>query len=473
MKRLLLLIYFVTRHVISSVVSVETICGERNDPSWKWNVRIIDRMPVRDSILCDATLMNDQFVLTVAHCLYDLNGEPIDIRQLWLLMADGSELLIKKLYFPKQFNVEELENDLVLIMLNRRVIFNALVGPVCIPETNRVQIKNIVVPLRESEILPVNDPETCQNNTAKIFQKTYSAALCLGLFKETHKFNRNAGNGLFKYDAGKWFLIGVQMFASGEIKDQPEYIGAIALQPYGLWLKRILNYHSKLPSFSEKECEKLPLQESRQVNDKFASYSHPTVNLLESQGSTARTICHGILISSQFVLTTAKCARKTKTVFISYGNQNFEGFNNLTFYYEQWDEKLALIDLQKTVRIPKLLLSCLWIENDADNFTFTSQIIHQNSFTHIEGIQVQYRTNFPLQVKYYCSRYLYTGQFTIAGDVLTIREQQNNKRDRVIGILDDELSCEPWDYFYERPKTVEGININIYLPWIEDVVWRN
>ncbi|XP_058832960.1 serine protease 33-like isoform X2 [Topomyia yanbarensis] len=341
MIQFLFWVYSVISSVLSSTASAEDVCGERKDSSWRWNVRIIDRVPVRDSILCDGTLLNERFVLTVAHCLFDLNGDPLDVRKLWILIADGESMSIERTYYPKPFNVEELDNDLVLIMMDRRVVFNALVAPVCIPDPTRKKLKEVVVPSWESEMLPINDPVTCRTNTEKIFQKTFEGALCLGFFKETHKFIENAGNGLFEYKNGKWFLVGVQMYGTGQTKAQTSYIGAVSLQPYVIWLRGILNYHAA-PNLSEKKCEELTLNKSPQAIDRDEA-----VNLLESERTSSRTLCHGTLISPRFVLTTAKCARKTKRVFISYGANNSEGFNNLKFYYEEWNDKLALIDLQQ------------------------------------------------------------------------------------------------------------------------------
>ncbi|XP_055536147.1 acrosin-like isoform X2 [Wyeomyia smithii] len=376
-------------------------CGERSDSSWKWYARIIHTNPVQNSVLCGATLLNSRFVLTVAHCLFDLNGYQISTNELWILIQDGEERSIEISYHPNEFNVETLENDVVLILMDRDVLYNALVGAACLwPENDEWKLKDVIVPSLGNQTLEIVDERTCLNNTLKVFQLSYEGAVCLGTFKGCNDHH---------------------------IRDEP----ALA--------------------------------------DSLRS-SQPTVSLVGLERSSSRTVCHGILISPRFVLATMKCAKNTGRIFIPYGSSSSEWFNDLKFHHEQWENKVTLIELDRDASDPNKVLSCLWRDKRNRLYDFTTYIAHPGTFIHIEGIRVQYRVNHPLQVKYYCSRYLHPGQFARAGDAIVITKNKPDSHNRVVGLLDDDLECESWDYFYERQKTVEAINLNKYLPWIEDVI---
>ncbi|XP_065082122.1 uncharacterized protein LOC135704592 [Ochlerotatus camptorhynchus] len=207
----------------------------------------------------------------------------------------------------------------------------------------------------------------------------------------------------------------------------------------------------------------------RESNLPFKEH-HPIVNLVDA--TSPRTLCHGALISPRFVLTTTRCAEKTKRVFIHYGAHNSsDWFANARDHIEPMDNKIALIELDRDVKDSTNVLVCLYSSiSRQDAVNYTTRIAHTDSFVRLEGIRVQYQINTPLRVLYYCSRYLHHGHFTSPGDVLVIKNE-DERFYRVMGVLENELDCKPFDYFYEREKAVQAINVEIYLPWIEDVVW--
>ncbi|XP_055536146.1 uncharacterized protein LOC129724893 isoform X1 [Wyeomyia smithii] len=444
-------------------------CGERSDSSWKWYARIIHTNPVQNSVLCGATLLNSRFVLTVAHCLFDLNGYQISTNELWILIQDGEERSIEISYHPNEFNVETLENDVVLILMDRDVLYNALVGAACLwPENDEWKLKDVIVPSLGNQTLEIVDERTCLNNTLKVFQLSYEGAVCLGTFKGIYKYILDAGSGLFINSDGKWFIVGIQMYAAGYTKEKIAYIGAVSLRKYVTWINQIMKYHA-YPSIGNIRCNDHHIRDEPALADSLRS-SQPTVSLVGLERSSSRTVCHGILISPRFVLATMKCAKNTGRIFIPYGSSSSEWFNDLKFHHEQWENKVTLIELDRDASDPNKVLSCLWRDKRNRLYDFTTYIAHPGTFIHIEGIRVQYRVNHPLQVKYYCSRYLHPGQFARAGDAIVITKNKPDSHNRVVGLLDDDLECESWDYFYERQKTVEAINLNKYLPWIEDVI---
>ncbi|XP_062550164.1 uncharacterized protein LOC134214902 [Armigeres subalbatus] len=458
MKTLSLWIIHILNIVLIETAVLDDSCGQTNlSPFWKWNVQLlnIQYQPVH-ALRCGGTLLNKLFVATIAHCLYDINGDPIDKNQLQILLADGNRHSISRTFQPEPFDVEQLNNDYALLLLDQEVTFNNLVGAICLPETNTILPQNVYTTMSGDSSFSATDGSTCLRNMHTLFRMIYSDAICLGDFDETHEYHRNAGGGMYVAHNSSWYLMGIVMYATGPSKVHVTYVGGVQLERHLNWTRRIVRHYSENMSLSEKNCQN-NLRDSNNEPPEF----HPTVNLV-NQGSW--TICHASLISPGYVLTTRECAMSANRVFIHHGNDG--GSDWFTVKAVSTEGPLALIALDRDVRENSEALSCLYTSITPASFNFTTRIAHDNSFARLEGIQVQYQVGKPLKVQYYCSRYRYRGHFTSRGDALF-----SNENRKVIGILINVLHCESFDYFYERMKTVEAVNVENYLPWIEEVVW--
>ncbi|XP_065082109.1 serine protease 52-like [Ochlerotatus camptorhynchus] len=252
MKLVLLSLCFWLSCVLQISADLNDSCGQREDSSWKWHVQLLNIQLTEQDLNCGGTLLNKLFVTTTAHCLYNLNGDQLDIGQLRIIFPDGEYRSIRRTFQPKPFDIENISNDFVLLLLDREVSYNYLVAPICLPKVYEIQVQDVHTPVLTSGSLSVNREDTCLNDTNILFGMVYMDAICLGTFDRSHKYHRNAGSGIFAKRSSKWYLVGLVMYTTGPTKIRITYIGGIHLQRYLTWIKRTMDHYSQAPSIIEK-----------------------------------------------------------------------------------------------------------------------------------------------------------------------------------------------------------------------------
>lgn len=97
---------------------------------------------LRDSFqFCGATLINDRYALTAAHCVYGMDIKGISVRLLQLNINSASEGILRNVAFATMhplYNPTILENDIALLRLDQPVPLLDPIRPVCLP-TNSIQ----------------------------------------------------------------------------------------------------------------------------------------------------------------------------------------------------------------------------------------------------------------------------------------------------------------------------------------------
>ncbi|KXJ81369.1 hypothetical protein RP20_CCG020151 [Aedes albopictus] len=187
MKTFLLSICGVFCFVLSTIAIQSDSCGQKiSGAAWKWHVQLLHiRQAPAQAFQCSGTLLNQLFVTTAAHCLYDLNGDPLDKSQLGILLADGENRSIIRTFQPEPFDVERLSNDFALLLLDRAVVLNELVAPICLPEPYTVLPQIVHTPALNGKTLPVNSGVTCLHDAQTLFGMMYADAICLGQFESS------------------------------------------------------------------------------------------------------------------------------------------------------------------------------------------------------------------------------------------------------------------------------------------------
>ncbi|XP_031760431.1 acrosin [Xenopus tropicalis] len=126
------------------------IGGAKAQPgSWPWIVSI--QMPTTSGYktICGGTILNNLWVLTAAHCMYNYQNYCISYTYLAKVVFGANDLsqlgpetkirTIKEFIRHEHFVNESKENDIALIRLNEAVEFSDYIQPACLPpESSKV-----------------------------------------------------------------------------------------------------------------------------------------------------------------------------------------------------------------------------------------------------------------------------------------------------------------------------------------------
>ncbi|XP_075161618.1 trypsin-1 [Haematobia irritans] len=85
---------------------------------------------------CGATLINDRYALTAAHCTHGMDMKGITIRLLQLDKNAASEGIVRRVVavnMHRQYSTTTLQNDIALLKLDQPVPLKDPIRPVCLP----------------------------------------------------------------------------------------------------------------------------------------------------------------------------------------------------------------------------------------------------------------------------------------------------------------------------------------------------
>lgn len=187
--------------------TVGTSCGSpkasQQAPGYRsWLVSIVysDQQDQINPLQCSGTILNDLFVITAAHCLFDLNGDPVPLSMLQIQSVSNKAInrSIARAYHPKEFNVERLDDDIVLLKLDRRLTFNSYVSPICFDSSifasnpeSYVLAGSHLEPGAELDAveLKILSSASCKIIDSLIFKTIYGNSICAGEFEGTSVMN--------------------------------------------------------------------------------------------------------------------------------------------------------------------------------------------------------------------------------------------------------------------------------------------
>uniref|UniRef100_A0A4W3J0E0 Coagulation factor X-like n=1 Tax=Callorhinchus milii TaxID=7868 RepID=A0A4W3J0E0_CALMI len=105
---------------------------QSNKGEYPWQVLLRSE----DNILCGGAILNEDFVLTSAHCVNRLNSFQVIVGEHNLYIDEGSEQIfnVSKTHIHSRYSPETFENDIALIKLEEPINFNNFTLPICLPE---------------------------------------------------------------------------------------------------------------------------------------------------------------------------------------------------------------------------------------------------------------------------------------------------------------------------------------------------
>uniref|UniRef100_A0A182K134 Peptidase S1 domain-containing protein n=1 Tax=Anopheles christyi TaxID=43041 RepID=A0A182K134_9DIPT len=191
---------------------------------------------------CGCTLINELFVLTASHCVYDSDtGYKISEKLVRVklgmhrLSANGSSSVqsftVQKIISHSKFVPNSHKHDVALLRLNGTVQFTNYIQPVCLDLTESIWVEyladvfgtvvgwglteknRISDQLLKAELPIVRYTDCVESNPDLYGRLIYSGMYCAGILNGTSPCNGDSGGGMYIFRENRWFLRGVVSFS--------------------------------------------------------------------------------------------------------------------------------------------------------------------------------------------------------------------------------------------------------------------
>uniref|UniRef100_A0AAG5CNX1 Peptidase S1 domain-containing protein n=1 Tax=Anopheles atroparvus TaxID=41427 RepID=A0AAG5CNX1_ANOAO len=326
---------------------------EAKDGHWPWHVALWRSMGGTISYFCGGTVLDNNVVLTAAHCLQTPSGligrdqVTVQVGRNRLKLADDrtKEHEVLDMFVHPGYTAVSVDNDIAIIRLATDITYTNYIQPICLWDrgedlTPVVGSRGFVVgfgidesnrppgSLREAQ-LPVVSNFQCVRSNPNFFGPTLTEKMfCAGDRNGTSACNGDSGGGLFFQYGERWVIRGVVSFTqsrsidgiSNKVCDPEEFTVFTDVAKYLDWIGQYLRKAGPTPPPPVDNNPKLNLlgldtcgsnaYPNRDESSKPVFLGYPWVGLLEYTETGARekkTICHATLISDRYLVTAAHC----------------------------------------------------------------------------------------------------------------------------------------------------------------------
>lgn len=128
-------------NILGRIKTKDTNNGRAGFGEYPWQAALLKKSGGEMVYVCGATLVSDSYLITAAHCVNDIEVEVLTVRLGEWDVRDKTEFYphvespVSGLYVHPQFYEGNLENDIAVIRLAKRVDFSKYphIAPVCLP----------------------------------------------------------------------------------------------------------------------------------------------------------------------------------------------------------------------------------------------------------------------------------------------------------------------------------------------------
>ncbi|KAJ8712869.1 hypothetical protein PYW08_008173 [Mythimna loreyi] len=380
--------------------------------------------------ICGGTLVSDLHVLTAAHCLQlgswfvtPVGDVTVKIGVHSLNDPNDKLTVTRKLvarYIHEDYNPFTLENDILILTLEKSVRFNNYIRPACLwggdTKLSRVVGATGIVAgwgkrsvednrgqLDEPQMVraPIVSNIECRGSKAVFHQVTYNTTLCAGYRNGTGPCSGDSGGGLYLLERGKWTLRGLVSLSLQNTWltcDLNEYVVFTDTAQFLPWIKKIMgdkyidnDDFSEISGVTSVECGRVVLDPTTLAVNGTPTQEgqwpwHVAIYLIQTVDN--KYICGGTLVTYKHVITAAHCVTRKgsqrivdqRALQIHLGKYNLqtsvngvqiklvkEIFVNPDYQPSTFSRNLAILELREPVTYTDWVRPvCLWPDNATD-----------------------------------------------------------------------------------------------------------
>ncbi|XP_074600829.1 trypsin-1-like isoform X1 [Brevipalpus obovatus] len=239
--------------------------GRRSDYSeWPWMISTRRWNGHKFVHKCSATLLNQRWAITAAHCLLDTTAGEVLLKIGEYEIGHPQKLYgyvnrrVKLIIRHPGFNHLTLENDLALMRLHQPVTFEGTIVPVCLPKNSENYVGRVGIVAGWGKLdrdgpqpktlhhvsLPIVDNHECIDMYMKAGYREHipDTFICAGLPQGgKDSCDGDSGGPLVIEENGQWFLVGIISWGIGcALPNQPGVYTRIS--EYSEWIHSIIVY---------------------------------------------------------------------------------------------------------------------------------------------------------------------------------------------------------------------------------------
>ncbi|XP_055612238.1 coagulation factor XI-like [Uranotaenia lowii] len=211
-----------------------------NSGDWPWHSAVYHKDRHSFRYVCGGTLISEEFVITAAHCLFNvdnnqrLNGNRIFVRlgvyNLDEISEETKQFPVQRIHIYANFSSRNLQDDIAILELAEVVRFTNYILPACLSMESTTSQGTVIgwglvendeiSPVLKIARLPVIDTLNCLISDRDYFGHTLDNGMfCAGHRNGTTVCNGDSGGGFFVKHGSSWHLQGIISF----IKKRPDH----------------------------------------------------------------------------------------------------------------------------------------------------------------------------------------------------------------------------------------------------------